>query len=78
MQNIYEARIIVGNPFFKSGTLYGTVWSFLMGETEHQNILKDPVMFKRIADIESLPEKDREYLLLTVDNFIKATKLSLL
>ena len=33
-------------------------------------------MFKRMADIESLPEKDKQCLLLTVDNFIKATKLN--
>jgi len=46
------------------------------GEAENQNIFKDPVMFKRMADIESLPEKDKQCLLLTVDNFIKATKLN--
>ena len=49
---------------------------FLMGEAENQNIFKDPVMFKRMADIERLPEKDKQCLLLTVDNFIKATKLN--
>ena len=54
----------------------GTTISFLMGEAENQNIFKDPVMFKRMADIESLPEKDKQCLLLTVDNFIKATKLN--
>jgi transcriptional regulator with XRE-family HTH domain len=58
-------------------TLNATI-SFLMGETKEQNIFKDPVMFKRIADIENLPEKDKECLLLTVDNFIKATKLNML
>jgi hypothetical protein len=39
---------------------------------------KDPVMFKRMAEIEALPTKDKECLLLTVDNFIKATKLNML
>jgi len=53
-----------------------TTISFLMGETDNQNIFKDPAMFKRMADIESLPEKDKECLLLTVDNFIIATKLN--
>ena len=46
--------------------------------TEFQDVFKDPIMFKRIADIEQLPTKDRECLLLTVDNFIKATKLNML
>ena len=31
-------------------------------------------MLKRIAEIEALPGKDKQCLLLTVDNFIKATK----
>jgi transcriptional regulator with XRE-family HTH domain len=62
----------------KLANVLGTTVSFLMGETEHQNVLKDPVMFKRMADIEQLPAKDRECLLLTVDNFIKATKLNML
>lgn len=55
-----------------------TTISFLMGETENQNVFKDPVMFKRMAEIEALPTKDKECLLLTVDNFIKATKLNML
>ena len=55
-----------------------TTISFLMGETDNQNVFKDPVMFKRMAEIESLPPKDKECLLLTVDNFIKATKLNML
>ncbi len=54
----------------------GTTVSFLMGEAENQNIFKDPVMFKRKADNVSLPKKDKQCLLLTVDNFIKAIKLN--
>ena len=30
-------------------------------------------MFKRVAEIEALPSKDKVCILLTVDNFIKAT-----
>lgn len=55
-----------------------TTISFMMGETESQNVFKDPVMFKRMAEIENLPQRDKECLLLTVDNFIKATKLNML
>ena len=60
----------------KLADVLDTTISYLMGETDNQNIFKDPAMFKRMADIESLPEKDRECLLLTVDNFIIATKLN--
>jgi hypothetical protein len=52
---------LFSRTFILTGTLCGT---------------GDPVMFKRMADIESLPEKDKQCLLLTVDNFIKATKLN--
>ena len=62
----------------KLAEVLSTTISFLMGETDSQNVFKDPVMLKRMADIESLPEKDKECLLLTVDNFIRATKMSML
>lgn len=62
----------------KLADVLDTTISFLMGETENQDVFKDPVMFKRMADIESLPEKDKECLLLTVDNFIRATKMNML
>lgn len=62
----------------KLAMVLDTTVSFLMRETENQNVFKDPIMFKRKADIEKLPERDRECLLLTVGNFMKATKLNLL
>ncbi|MBI4647117.1 MAG: helix-turn-helix transcriptional regulator [Bacteroidia bacterium] len=62
----------------KIAQVLDTTVGYLLGETKQQNVLKDPKMLKRIADIENLPAKDKECLLLTVDNFIKATKLSLL
>lgn len=62
----------------KLAEVLDTTISYLMGETENQNVFKDPAMFKRMAEIESLPQRDKECLLLTVDNFIKATKLNML
>lgn len=62
----------------KLAEVLDTTISYLMGETENQNVFKDPVMFKRMAEIEAQPTKDKECLLLTVDNFIKATKLNML
>jgi hypothetical protein len=55
-----------------------TTISYLMGKTENQNLFKDLAMINRMAEIESLPQRDKGYFLLTVDNFIKATKLNML
>ena len=59
----------------KLAQVLDTTISFLMGETENPDLFKDPAMFKRMADIENLPQREKESILLTVDNFIKATKL---
>jgi len=62
----------------KLAEILDTTVGYLIGETEKDNLLKDPVMLKRLQDIANLPEPDRESLLLTIDNFIKATKLKAL
>lgn len=62
----------------KIAQVLDTTVGYLLGETKQQNVLKDPKMLKRITDIESLPNKEKECLLLTIDNFIKATKFNLL
>lgn len=59
----------------KIAKILDTTVGYLLGEAKHDNLLKDPNMFKRIEDIENLPEEDKKSLLLTIDNFIKATKL---
>ena len=59
----------------KLAEILDTTVGYLIGETEKDDLLKDPVMLKRLQDIANLPEQDRESLLLTIDNFIKATKL---
>ena len=43
----------------KLADVLDTTISYLMGETDNKNAFKAPTMFKRISDIESLPEKDR-------------------
>ncbi|PHR44340.1 MAG: transcriptional regulator [Fluviicola sp.] len=55
-----------------------TTVSYLMGETEDAELFKDKKMLQRLQDIAKLPELEKNSLLLTVDNFIKATKLNLL
>ncbi|MFC3198300.1 hypothetical protein ACFOET_11815 [Parapedobacter deserti] len=51
---------------------------YLLGENEQADLFKDPAMPKRFQEIATLPEKEKECLLTTVDNFIKASKISLM
>jgi len=55
-----------------------TTVSYLMGETENAELFKDKKMLQRLQDITTLPELEKNSLLMTVDNFIKAAKLNLL
>jgi hypothetical protein len=50
----------------------------IIGENEQADLFKDPAMLKRFQDIATLPEKEKECLLTTVDLFIKASKISLM
>ena len=51
-----------------------TTVGFLLGESEDLNILKDPSMLKRLNEINSLPEKEREALLFNVDAVLRDSK----
>ncbi|WP_312791694.1 hypothetical protein [Sphingobacterium sp.] len=55
-----------------------TTVGYLLGENEQSDLFKDPAMLKRFQDIATLPEKEKECLLTTVDHFIKASKISLM
>lgn len=59
----------------KLAAVLGTTISYLMGEADRHDAFKDPVMLRRVADIEDLPERERESLLMNIDNFITASKL---
>jgi len=45
---------------------------YLLGQNEQADLFKDPAMLKRFQDIATLPEKEKECLLTTVDHFIKS------
>jgi len=49
-----------------------------MGGTEESDLFKDKKMLQRLQDIMKLPEKERSSILLTLDHFIKASKISLM
>lgn len=52
-----------------------TTAGFLLGETDDINILKDPVMLKRLNDIENMDSEDKKHILYVLDSFIKAAKI---
>jgi len=47
---------------------------FLLGETKKQDVLKDQAMLKRLNDIASFPEEDKQHILYTLDALIKSVK----
>ena len=55
-----------------------TTVGYPLGENEQADLFEDPAMLKKFQGIETLPEKDKECLLTTVDHFIKASKISLM
>lgn len=62
----------------KLASILETSVGYLLGENAQSDLFKDPAMLKRFQDIATLPEKDRECLLTTVDHFIKSAKISLM
>ncbi|GEM68738.1 hypothetical protein SMI01S_23440 [Sphingobacterium mizutaii NBRC 14946 = DSM 11724] len=60
----------------KLAKILDTTVGYLLGENEQAVLFKDPAMLKRFQDIATLPEKEKECLLNTVDHFIKASKIS--
>ena len=62
----------------KLARILDTTVGYLLGETERANLFKDPKMLKRLQDILNLPQKEKESILMTVDHFIKAAKISLM
>lgn len=62
----------------KLANILDTTVGYLLGETEQSDLFKDKKMLQRLQDITKLPERERSSILLTIDNFIKATKISLM
>ncbi len=62
----------------KLANILDTTMGYLLGETEYAELFKDQKMLKRFNDIASLPEKEKDCLLTTIDHFIKAAKINLI
>lgn len=54
-------------------TLNTTV-GYLLGETDQEDLLKDPEMLKRLNDIEKMDSENKSHILSVIDGFIKSIK----
>lgn len=59
----------------KLANILDTTVGYLLGETEDRNLLKDPSMLKRLNDISSFPDEDKNHILYALDAMIKTVKL---
>jgi len=62
----------------KLAKLVDTTVGYLLDESKNTNALKDPAMLKRLNDINSFTEKEREHILYALDALIKNAKLNLI
>jgi len=58
----------------KIADVLNTTVGYLLGETNDADAFQDPVMLKRLNDINELPQKERDALLLTIDAFLRDFK----
>ena len=59
----------------KLATILETTVGYLLGENKNAELFKDPAMLKRLQDIDSLPNEDKNGILYALDNLLKAAKL---
>jgi transcriptional regulator with XRE-family HTH domain len=62
----------------KLANILDTTVGYLLGENEESDLFKDKKMLQRLQDIAKLPEQERKSILLTLDHFIKASKINLM
>lgn len=54
-----------------------TTVGFLMGESQEMDVLKDPGMLKRLNELVSLPQKDKEGILYALDALLRDARTRL-
>jgi transcriptional regulator with XRE-family HTH domain len=54
--------------------ILNTTVGYLLGETEQDNLFKDPAMLNRFNEIEKLDGENKKHILTVVDGFIQALK----
>lgn len=58
----------------KIANLLDTAVGYLLGETEDDQLLKDPNMMQRLKDIKSFAEKEKDQIYFTLDAVIREIK----
>jgi len=59
----------------KIARILNTTVGYLLGETDQENVFKDPEMLKRLNEIERMEEADKGHILSVIDGFIKSIRL---
>jgi transcriptional regulator with XRE-family HTH domain len=59
----------------KIANILDTTVGYLLGESQDKNLLKDPTMLKRLNEISSFDDYDKEHILYTIDGLIKSVKI---
>ena len=59
----------------KLSSILNTTVGYLLGETEQENLLKDPDMVKRLNDIEKMKPEEKSHVLFALDAMIQKIKL---
>ncbi len=54
----------------KMAQLLDTTVGYLLGEVEQADTFKDPVMLKRLQQINNLPDRDKDCILYAIDNLL--------
>lgn len=55
--------------------ILNTTAGYLLGESQDQNLLKDPSMLQRLNDISTFHEEDKKCILFALDSMIQRVKL---
>ncbi|TRX46291.1 helix-turn-helix transcriptional regulator [Fulvivirga sp. M361] len=58
----------------KLAALLGTSVGYLLGETEEDDLLKDPAMIQRLKDINNFSEEEKKQVFFTLDAVIREIK----
>ncbi len=59
----------------KIAKILNTTVGYLLGETDQEDLFKDPDMLKRLNEIEKMDKEDKGHILSVIDGFIKSIKL---
>ncbi len=59
----------------KLSKILNTTVGYLLGETEQEDLFKDPNMLKRLIEIQKMEDTDKGHILSVIDKFIKSIKL---